>query len=152
MQLAGKPSVVSLLNPDLINWRQEMDGDALSSPCIRSDRPYSSPDLAPVINIQSVKRNYLGKPYTDCVNTYSTNNYSYLYVKNPPKIYSGTKSIFVELSPRFLSLFLPQNDFLSNNSDSNCIMNELMNIICQSCNCFPSYLNAVYDIKSKYQE
>ena len=29
-----------------------MDGDALSSPCIRSDRPYSSPDLAPVHLIQ----------------------------------------------------------------------------------------------------
>ena len=56
---------------------------------IKADQVLLSPDLAPVINIQSVKRNYLGKPYTDCVNTYSTNNYSYLYVKNPPKIYSG---------------------------------------------------------------
>ena len=64
---------------------------------MKADQVLLSPDLAPVINIQSVKRNYLGKPYTDCVNTYSTNNYSYLYVKNPPKIYSGIKSIFFEL-------------------------------------------------------
>ena len=130
--------------------------DTLSKPSlnlnsdIKADQVLLSPDLAPVINIQSVKRNYLGKPYTDCVNTYSTNNYSYLYVENPPKIYSGENDFCLDSKKydQILTLRLK----LSKISDSNCIMNELMNIICHKCNCFPSYLNAVYDIKSKCQE
>ena len=55
---------------------------------IKSDQVLLSPDLAPVINIQNVKRTYLNYPYTKCVDTYATNDYAYLNETNPRKIYS----------------------------------------------------------------
>ena len=102
---------------------------------IKSDQVLLSPDLAPVIDIQNVKRTYLGYPYTDCVKTFATNNYSYLFNSNPQKIYSGI-------------LFIYSVVFTFDLIDSTCIMNELMDIICKLCGCFPSYLASVHDIKS----
>ena len=74
-----------------------------------------SPDLAPVINIQNVKRTYLNYPYTKCIDTYATNDYGFLNETSPRSIYS----------------------------DSGCIMNELANTLCDMCGCYPGYMERI---------
>ena len=86
-----------------------------------SDQVLLSPDLAPVINIQNVKRTYLNYPYTKCVDTYATNDYGFLNETNPKPIYS----------------------------DSGCIMNELANTLCDMCGCYPGYMEVIDGVQIK---